>query len=237
LDLRGTARILRLAAVSTIDLEPLQSSSLRESRPAHAFSIPAIVEQSAGFVLLGLAAPVIAISAGTVTALSGRSPFIAHLRVAKDGKPFWMLKLRTMWPTAESGQRDTWIERIIANPEEDGKDADDPRVSSWFASFCRRHSIDELPQLWHVARGEMSLVGPRPLTRVEIDRYYGDDAPELLSVKPGLSGLWQICGRSAIRFPRRAALDLHLVRSLTPKTYLKILIRTIPAIIWGNGAW
>lgn len=148
-----------------------------------------------------------------------------------------MLKLRSMWPVDGPSTSTGWIDRIIADPEEDGKDASDPRVTSWFAGFCRRHSIDELPQLWHVVRGEMSLVGPRPLTRAEIERYYADNAAELLSVKPGLTGLWQICGRSAIRFPRRAALDLELIRTLTAKTYLKILARTVPAIIFGTGAW
>lgn len=149
-----------------------------------------------------------------------------------------MLKLRTMWPVhSESGNDRDWVERIVAESENGGKDASDPRVSSSFAAFCRRHSIDELPQLWHVACGEMSLVGPRPLTRSEIKRYYGEDALELLSVKPGLTGLWQIYGRSAIRFPLRAAMDMALVRSLTARTYLTILARTIPAIIFGNGAW
>jgi lipopolysaccharide/colanic/teichoic acid biosynthesis glycosyltransferase len=204
--------------------------------------MPNIVEQSLGLVLLGLAAPVIGVSAAAVAALSRRSPFIAHLRVAKDGRPFWMLKLRTMWALGGQGSSGGLvergiIERIVADAEEDGKDASDPRVSSSFAWFCRRHSIDELPQLWHVARGKMSLVGPRPLTQSEIDRYYAGHAAELLSVKPGLTGLWQICGRSSIRFPRRAALDLELIRSLTLRTYLKILARTIPAIIRGTGAW
>lgn len=196
-----------------------------------------MLEQATGIVLLAVATPVIAASAVAVAALSRRTPLIAHLRVAKDGKPFWMLKLRTMWPVDSPAGCGTWIERIIADPEDDGKLPSDPRVSSWFASFCRHHSIDELPQLWHVARGEMSLVGPRPLTQAEIDRYYSGSTAELLSVKPGLTGLWQICGRSSIRFPRRAALDLELVRSLSLKNYLKILARTIPAIIWGNGAW
>lgn len=223
--------------MSTINLEPIGSPVLNQPGVARTFSLPETIEQAAGFVLLGLAAPVIGASAVAVAVLSRRSPFIAHLRVAKDGRPFWMLKLRTMWPVDGTDHRPAWIERIVADPEEDLKDPADPRVSSWCASFCRRHSIDELPQLWHVARGDMSLVGPRPLTRTEIDRYYAEDAPELLSVKPGLTGLWQICGRSAIRFPRRAAMDLELVRSLTPRTYLKILARTIPAIIWGNGAW
>jgi len=195
------------------------------------------MEQAAGFILLGLAAPVIAASAVTVAALSRHTPLIAHLRVARDGKPFWMLKLRTMWRADQPAGRGTWIERIVADPEEEAKEACDPRISSRFAAFCRRHSIDELPQLWHVASGEMSLVGPRPLTRGEIERYYADNAAELLSVKPGLTGLWQICGRSSIPFPRRATLDLELIRSLTVKNYFNILARTIPAIIFGAGAW
>ncbi len=223
--------------MSTINL------GLEASRAAGTFSLPETLERAAGFLLLAAAAPVIATSAMAVSVLSGRPPFIAHLRVARDGKPFWMLKLRTMWPVAGGASDDgAWIERIIAEPiiaepEDSGKGPADPRVSSWFAAFCRRHSIDELPQLWHVARGDMSLVGPRPLTRAEINRYYAEDALELLSVKPGLTGLWQIHGRSAIRFPRRAAMDLELVRGLTARIYLKILLRTIPAILFGNGAW
>jgi exopolysaccharide production protein ExoY len=236
--------------VSTINLGPFGNPLLGESSASRNFSLPETAERAAGFLLLAAAAPVIAMSAIAVQALSRRSPFIAHLRVAKDGKPFWMLKLRTMWPAdakadARPGESSAWIERVIerlverivADPQQDNKDPADPRVTSWFGSFCRRHSIDELPQLWHVAGGEMSLVGPRPLTRAEIDRYYAEDAAELLSVKPGLTGLWQIYGRSAIRFPRRAAMDLELVRRLTARTYLKILARTIPAIIRGNGAW
>ena len=224
--------------MSTINLGPFGSPLLGESRVCNTFSMPDAAERTAGFLLLALAAPVIATSAIAVAALSRRSPFIAHLRVAQNGKPFWMLKLRTMWPKDEgSGARRTWIEQVVADPEQDGKDPSDPRVNSWFASFCRRHSIDELPQLWHVARGEMSLVGPRPLTRAEIDRYYAEEASELLSVKPGLTGLWQIYGRSAIRFPRRAAMDMELVRGLSARTYLRILARTIPAIVRGNGAW
>jgi lipopolysaccharide/colanic/teichoic acid biosynthesis glycosyltransferase len=224
--------------VSTINLGPFESPLLGDSRVARAFSLPDTVERAAGLLLLAAAAPVIATSAIAVAALSRRSPFIAHLRVARRGKPFWMLKLRTMWPKAGPASAGyAWIERIAAAPDDAGKDPCDPRVSSWFASFCRRHSVDELPQLWHVACGEMSLVGPRPLTRAEIERHYAEDATELLSVKPGLTGLWQIYGRSAIRFPRRAAMDLELVRNLSVKTRLKILARTIPAIVFGNGAW
>jgi len=130
-----------------------------------------------------------------------------------------------------------WVQYVNANPVKEAKLSSDPRINSRFARFCRRHSIDELPQLWHVVRGEMSLVGPRPLTRGEVDRYYQEHSAELLSVKPGLTGLWQVYGRSAIRFPRRAALDLELVRTLQPRLYINVLLRTIPAVIRGNGAW
>jgi exopolysaccharide production protein ExoY len=217
----------------------LSSSPLIQTAPKSA-QLPALelAERAAGFLLLVVAGPVLLVSALVLAIFSRRSPLVAHLRVAKDGAPFWMLKLRTMRsqhydpPVAEK-----WIERVIAEPYTDAKDPSDSRVTNRFAAFCRRHSIDELPQLWHVARGEMSLVGPRPLTRAEIDRHYGDRADELLSVKPGLTGLWQVGGRSAIQFPQRSAMDLELVRSLKPRVYLTILARTLPALITGKGAW
>ena len=223
--------------MSTINLEPIETSLVCElSRRNH--WLAEIAERAAGAVLLALASPVIAASAVAIAALSRRTPIIAHLRVGRDSHPFWVLKLRTMWPVSRSrSASEGWIEHIVAEPDGDGKDPSDERVNGSFAAFCRKYSIDELPQLWHVACGEMSLVGPRPLTRTEIRRYYADTARELLSVKPGLTGFWQIRGRSAVRFPRRAAMDIELVRSLTHKMYWKILLRTIPAIIRGNGAW
>jgi exopolysaccharide production protein ExoY len=197
-----------------------------------------LAERAAGLLLLVVAGPVLVVSALLLAIFSRRSPLVAHLRVAKDGAPFWMLKLRTMWSRDDDSQiAEKWIEHIIAEPDTDTKDPSDSRVTNPFAAFCRRHSIDELPQLWHVARGEMSMVGPRPLTRAEIDRHYGSLAAELLSVRPGLTGLWQVAGRSAIQFPQRSEMDLELVRSLKPRVYLAILARTLPALITGKGAW
>jgi len=221
--------------LSTLHLDPLDIAILEGRNPP--FSIPEPLERGAGVLLLALASPVIAASAVTVAVLSRRSPFIAHLRVGRHGVPFWVLKLRTLWETDDRASVCGWVERVIADPAHDGKAENDPRVTSRFAFFCRRHSIDELLQLWHVVRGQMSLVGPRPLTRAEIVRHYGEHAAELLSVKPGLTGLWQVQGRSAIRFPQRAQMDLHLVRTLSPRLYLKILGRTIPAVVRGRGAW
>jgi len=217
----------------------LSSSPLvQTARESEQLPVLELIERAAGFLLLAAAGPVLLVSALALAIFSRRSPLVAHLRVAKDGAPFWMLKLRTMWsPDDDSHIAEKWIERIIAEPDTDAKDPSDSRVTNPFAAFCRRHSIDEVPQLWHVARGEMSLVGPRPLTRAEIDRHYGNRAAELLSVKPGLTGLWQVAGRSAIQFPQRSAMDLELVRSLKPRVYLTILARTLPALITGKGAW
>jgi exopolysaccharide production protein ExoY len=197
-----------------------------------------MAERSAGLVLLLFTSPLLIGSALVVSALSRRSPFVAHLRIGRDNHPFWMLKLRSMWkPGSITTHFGGWIEYVVAEPPEDGKVARDPRITSRFAAFCRRHSVDEIPQFWHVFRGEMSLVGPRPLTRIELVRHYGSHASELVSVKPGLTGLWQVSGRSTIQYPARAALDLKLVRELTPRMYLTILLRTFSALIIGQGAW
>jgi len=110
-------------------------------------------------------------------------------------------------------------------------------VSNWFARFCRRHSIDELPQLWHVIRGEMSLVGPRPVTDTEMRRYYDSDAMEVLQVKPGIAGLWQTSGRNRLTYAERRALDLEFVRHRSPRMYLRILLRTLPEVWSGSNSW
>jgi lipopolysaccharide/colanic/teichoic acid biosynthesis glycosyltransferase len=224
--------------VSTINVGPLERPLIHSSGESSRLSIPDLLERATGVVLLAAASPVIAVSALALAGLSKRSPLVAHLRVGRNNRPFWMWKLRTMWtPEDPREARDLWIEHVAADPLANGKDPHDSRVTSRFAAFCRRHSIDELPQLWHVARGEMSLVGPRPLTRTEVSLHYGEQAAELLSVKPGLTGLWQVNGRSSVQFPGRSAMDLELVRSLTPRKYVTILLRTLPVLISGKGAW
>ena len=117
------------------------------------------------------------------------------------------------------------------------KERTDPRVTSRVATLCRRYSIDELPQLWHVLKGEMALLGPRPLTASEIQTYYGPAAVELLAVKPGLTGLWQTSGRSRLTYSQRRRLDLFMIRNWSAGLYLKILLRTIPAVLTGKDAW
>jgi exopolysaccharide production protein ExoY len=201
-------------------------------------SVGSVAEKALGVVLIATAAPVIAFSAAAIVICSRRSPFVAHLRVGENGRPLWMWKLRTMWSRATvSHSERCWVERIIAESEEDRKNPSDARVCSRFAAFCRRHSIDELPQLIHVIRGEMALIGPRPMTRGEITRHYGALAGELLSVKPGLTGLWQVGGRSELDWQERVALDLQLVRDRSVKTLATIAAKTLIAVLDGKGAW
>ena len=173
-----------------------------------------------------------------VAMLSRRSPFVLHLRVGKKGAPLWVWKLRTMWTAQEPLPSECgWTQTIVAEPVSDQKNQFDERITSRLALFCRRHSIDELPQLWNVLTGEMSLVGPRPLTRSELVRHYGKSQHLVLSVKPGLTGLWQTGGRSKLDWQRRVELDMEISSNLTLTRYISILLRTIPSVLHGNGAW
>lgn len=150
-----------------------------------------------------------------------------------------MPKLRTMWGPADPkpGQGPWLIERLKGGTVPQLKRSDDPRVTSAFAAVCRKYSIDELPQLWLVVRGDLSLVGPRPMTREELSLYYGRSAAEILRFKPGLTGLWQIRGRSSLNYRQRRRLDLFLVRHWSPRLYGAILIATVPRVLTGKDAW
>jgi lipopolysaccharide/colanic/teichoic acid biosynthesis glycosyltransferase len=164
---------------------------------------------------------------------------IAHRRVGLNGELFWILKVRTMWsrfeelPQAPSG----WIEYLEDAAVPRIKGAPDPRVTSRLAAFCRRYSVDELPQLLQVATGRISLVGPRPLTPLELDTYYGADGRDVLSVRPGLTGLWQVSGRNRLTYAQRRRLDLFLVRKWSIGLYLRILLRTPGRVLSGRDAW
>ena len=196
-----------------------------------------IVERTLAFLLLIALIPVIVLAAVAVAILADRSPFVAVARVGWRGRRIWLLKLRTMWGDAEpvpSGGR--LVQRIAYARVPETKTQGDPRVTSAFAAFCRKYSIDELPQLWNVVRGEMALVGPRPLTYVELESYYGYDAEEVLSVKPGLTGLWQVRGRNSLTYRERLALDLYLVRNWSPSLYISVVAATVSAVLSGRNA-
>jgi exopolysaccharide production protein ExoY len=194
-------------------------------------------ERLASVLLLPALGPPLGLAAIVVTLLSRRSPFVAHQRVGQHGRLFWTWKLRTMWPRRPGRFRLGLVERIVEEAGLVVKSADDPRVTSGFARFLRRYSIDELPQLIHVIRGEMALIGPRPLTREELRTHYAASAPLVLSVKPGISGLWQVMGRSRLSYPARRRLDLMLVRKRTLRLYLFVALRTLPEVLAGRNSW
>lgn len=143
-----------------------------------------------------------------------------------------------MWDQSE---RHRWrlVERVYPSKTDCAtlKSFRDPRVRNAFAAFCRHFSIDELPQLWQVVVGDMALVGPRPLTYFELELHYGPYAAEVLTRKPGVSGLWQVRGRSQLSYRQRRRLDLFLVRRWSTGLYFRILGNTASAVLSGRGAW
>lgn len=197
-----------------------------------------VLERLAALVVLLVLTPLLLMVAIATALLSRRSPLIAHRRVGFGGQPLWLLKFRTMWqPDEASAAKPALVEYIVDEHGPRKKQAQDKRISSRFARFCRRHSIDELPQLLHVLRGEMSFVGPRPVTASEWELHYHPHALDVLEVKPGLSGLWQIMGRNRLSYEERRDLDLVLVRNLSPKLYFQILWWTVPEVLSGRNSW
>lgn len=158
-------------------------------------------------------------------------------RVGKNGRRFWCYKFRTMHPDAAERLRDLLAKdpALKAEWERNFKLADDPRVTP-IGDFLRRTSLDELPQLWNILRGEMSLVGPRPVVRKEIDDYYGEDAVFYFRVPPGLTGLWQISGRSNTTYAYRVSLDAWYVRNWDLWLDAMILFKTIGVVLRREGA-
>jgi exopolysaccharide production protein ExoY len=200
------------------------------------YKVVASIERFGALAAVVLLLPVIVPVAVTIVVLSGCGPFVAHRRLGRFGVPFWMLKFRTMWGNPARGSAG-FIEKLPDPKVPEVKAGIDPRVTSRFAAFCRKHSIDELPQLWHVVRGEMSLVGPRPMTAVEWDKHYGAASSEVLNLKPGLSGLWQTRGRNRLTYRQRRRLDIFLARHYCLLLYMRILGQTVPRVIAGRDAW
>jgi exopolysaccharide biosynthesis polyprenyl glycosylphosphotransferase len=167
--------------------------------------------------------------------LEDRGPILfCQTRVGRDGREFRMLKFRSMRIDAEDRLR----ELLAKNKHQVGvtfKLKNDPRITAT-GRWLRRFSLDELPQLWNVFRGDMSLVGPRPPVPREVALYSLADRRRL-AVKPGLTCIWQISGRAEIDFPAQVQLDVRYIESRSFWQDIKILCKTIPAVLTGNGAY
>lgn len=159
--------------------------------------------------------------------------FFVHERVGLNGKKFKLIKFRTMVNNAEEmiasfspEQKKEW--------EENYKLKDDPRITK-IGKFLRRTSLDELPQLINILKGDMSIVGPRPVVDEELN-WYGDKKDKLLSVKPGLTGWWAVNGRSNVPYPERCDLELYYVDHISFALDAIIILKTLGAIIKKDGA-
>ena len=169
--------------------------------------------------------------------LDGGPILFRHRRIGRGGQPFGCLKFRTMIPNAEQILQDLLEKDPTAKAEwvRDHKLRNDPRITP-IGRFLRKTSLDELPQLWNVLRGEMSLVGPRPIVKEEMLRY-GRHLRTYLAAKPGVTGLWQVTGRNDTDYRRRVVMDTYYVRKRSLLMDLRILFKTVKVVIWGHGAY
>jgi lipopolysaccharide/colanic/teichoic acid biosynthesis glycosyltransferase len=169
-------------------------------------------------------------------ASEGTGVLFRHTRIGRNGRTFECLKFRTMVDEADRALLET-LEAPERRAEWEGnrKLRSDPRVTP-LGRVLRRWSLDELPQLWNVLRGDMSLVGPRPVVREETSRY-GRRLSQYLATKPGITGLWQVMGRSTTSYRRRVALDVYYCGKRSLLLDLYILVKTPFAVLRGSGSW
>lgn len=213
---------------------------LRHTRPGTISAPPAgasrlldVVVATAALIVF---APVMLICAAVVAASNAGPVLFRQQRVGLDGRFFTCLKFRTMVRDADEVLDELLARDPIARAEwaRDQKLRNDPRIIG-AGGFMRKASLDELPQLFNVLAGDMSIVGPRPIVASELSRY-GRYASAYCSVRPGITGLWQIKGRSSTTYRRRVACDVAYSRVKSPVVDLRIIACTVPVVLLGRGA-
>lgn len=222
----NTSVLVRSEAINPV-FQPTTSLRKRIDR----FAIRAFDLAVSGFLLLFLS-PLFAAISAAVRWTSRGPAFFKQLRVMEGGKHFWVYKFRTMCKNAES------LQACVENEQKGGvifKNKSDSRVTR-VGKWLRRLSLDELPQLWNVFRGEMSLVGPRPHPVKEVDSY-PTYAMERLNTKPGLTGLAQINGRSDLSFQETVTYDVDYIQRKSFWLNMWILVRTVRVVLSGKGAY
>jgi len=207
-------------------------------------TMPALIDKTDKERLLGAfwsGVKALGLSCGAAKAdikMTSKGPiFYGHKRVGKNGEEIKCWKFRSMYVNSQE-----MLEKILAtNPvmkkewEENRKFVNDPRVTP-FGTFLRKTSLDELPQLFNILAGSMSFVGPRPVTKEELEKY-GDSADFILSVTPGLSGMWQISGRSDTGYEERINLDTYYIQNWSTWFDMWIIVKTVWVVINGKGAY
>jgi len=204
-----------------------------------------VMDVVGSLLALIVAAPVFAAIALAIKATSEGPVFFRQTRIGEHGKPFMFLKFRSMKTGNDATAHKEYVKRLISgNAERHQSNGNgngvfkltaDPRITK-VGALLRKTSLDELPQFINVLKGEMSLVGPRPPIPYEVEAYDVWHRRRLLEAKPGITGLWQVSGRSRVTFDEMVRLDLRYARSWTPWMDIKILLRTPLAVVAGDGA-
>jgi lipopolysaccharide/colanic/teichoic acid biosynthesis glycosyltransferase len=204
-------------------------------------AVKRVLDLSGGAALLTMLSPLLLLIAAAVK-LTSRGPVLFRQeRVGHGMKPFTMLKFRTMCPDGGHALHQAYVTQFIKGGRDSAaapgvfKLIGDTRVTP-IGRFLRKTSLDELPQLWNVIVGDMSLVGPRPPIKYEVDQYKGWHLRRVFDAKPGLTGLWQVTGRSRTTFDEMVRLDLQYARTVSVWSDLKILLATPRAVVAGKGA-
>ena len=223
-----------------VAVHPLRRLQWADELPAQLFRYR-VIKRSLDVLLVLLSMPVTLLVLGMVAvavALSSPGPvFYSHRRIRKNGAFFSMWKFRTMCVNSAEVLEDY----LAANPgartewNKTHKLRKDPRITR-IGSFLRRYSLDELPQLWNVVTGQMSLVGPRPIVAAEVEKY-GDCFSCYCKVKPGLTGLWQVSGRSSLSYDERVKLDCEYVQQWSLAKDTVILLKTFSSVVNQDGAF
>lgn len=190
------------------------------------------------FTLLIFMTPLCLLIALAVKADSKGPAFYASKRVGRGKKGIKCWKFRTMYIDADERLQELLSSDPTLKQEWDNyrKLKNDPRITK-VGRWLRKTSLDELPQFWNVLMGELSVVGPRPVTKEEIEKYFGDKAEKILSMRPGITGLWQTSGRSLLSFEERLILEESYIDQQSFLLDLWLICKTIPAVVFPKGAF
>ncbi|RKQ60628.1 lipopolysaccharide/colanic/teichoic acid biosynthesis glycosyltransferase [Thermovibrio guaymasensis] len=200
-----------------------------------------LIDLSFGGILLFLSLPIMSLIAILIKVFDGGCVIYKQRRLGLEGKEFILYKFRTMKVNGEKELKE-FLERNPEAAKEYKKykkiKGNDPRVTT-VGKFLRKFSLDELPQLFNVLKGDMSLVGPRPYLKEELfsSEVNGEEREKILSVKPGITGLWQVSGRNELTFKERIRIDLKYVEKVSLKEDFKILLKTLFVVLKGKGAY
>jgi exopolysaccharide production protein ExoY len=229
----GNARLFGLVREEPL-VQDMAAPVLASTDPSTA-ALQRAVDIALASICIVLLAPIM-LAAAMLVLLSGPGAvFYSHPRFGRDGRIFGCLKFRTMRRDA-----DQLLEELLASSpaineqwQKERKLLHDPRTTA-IGRFLRKYSVDELPQLFNVLKGDMSIVGPRPLPTDQA-HYYGQYFSVYCSMKPGITGLWQVSGRNDVYYFRRVELDCVYARTRTLVGDLSIIVRTVPVVLRGTG--